>query len=73
MLHSRAPSAIPYALGWGGGGGGNGNRPPSERRKRRDVTSAVRWLRLIAGPRDKMADLSLDELIRKRGVTVKGR
>lgn len=73
MLRSRAPSATPYALGWGGGGGGNGNRPPSERRKRRDVTSAVRWLRLIAGPRDKMADLSLDELIRKRGVTVKGR
>ncbi|XP_013154593.2 polymerase delta-interacting protein 3 isoform X5 [Falco biarmicus] len=30
-------------------------------------------LRLIGGPRDKMADLSLDELIRKRGVTVKGR
>ncbi|XP_040452812.1 polymerase delta-interacting protein 3 isoform X4 [Falco naumanni] len=30
-------------------------------------------LRLIVGPRDKMADLSLDELIRKRGVTVKGR
>ncbi|XP_052647013.1 polymerase delta-interacting protein 3 isoform X3 [Harpia harpyja] len=35
--------------------------------------SGSRSLRLIVGPRDKMADLSLDELIRKRGVTVKGR
>ncbi|XP_013803175.1 polymerase delta-interacting protein 3 isoform X3 [Apteryx mantelli] len=35
--------------------------------------SGSRSLRLISGPRDKMADLSLDELIRKRGVTVKGR
>ncbi|KAM9640349.1 polymerase delta-interacting protein 3 isoform 3-T3 [Morphnus guianensis] len=35
--------------------------------------SGPRSLRLIVGPRDKMADLSLDELIRKRGVTVKGR
>lgn len=66
---SRASSPTLYALGWGGGG----NCSSSEQRKRCDVTSAVRWLRLIAGPRDKMADLSLDELIRKRGVTVKGR
>ncbi|KAK2544203.1 Poldip3 [Columba livia] len=35
--------------------------------------SGSRSLRLIVGPRDKMADLSLDELIRKRGVMVKGR
>ncbi|XP_042648063.1 polymerase delta-interacting protein 3 isoform X2 [Tyto alba] len=35
--------------------------------------SGSRSLRFIVGPRDKMADLSLDELIRKRGVTVKGR
>ncbi|XP_037739104.1 polymerase delta-interacting protein 3 isoform X2 [Chelonia mydas] len=35
--------------------------------------SGPRSLRLVSGPRDKMADLSLDELIRKRGVTVKGR
>ncbi|XP_035191157.1 polymerase delta-interacting protein 3 isoform X3 [Oxyura jamaicensis] len=42
-------------------------------RKGYDVTSGARWLRLLAGPRDKMADLSLDELIRKRGVTGKGR
>ncbi|XP_051492974.1 polymerase delta-interacting protein 3 isoform X2 [Apus apus] len=35
--------------------------------------SGFRWLRRDGGPRGKMADLSLDELIRKRGVTVKGR
>ncbi|XP_075791494.1 polymerase delta-interacting protein 3 isoform X2 [Pelodiscus sinensis] len=35
--------------------------------------SGLHSLRLVSGPRDKMADLSLDELIRKRGVTVKGR
>ncbi|XP_043358333.1 polymerase delta-interacting protein 3 isoform X2 [Dermochelys coriacea] len=35
--------------------------------------SGLRSLRLVSGPRDKMADLSLDELIRKRGVTAKGR
>lgn len=44
-----------------------------EERKHYDVMSGSRSLRLIVGPRDKMADLSLDELIRKRGVTVKGR
>ncbi|XP_038038853.2 polymerase delta-interacting protein 3 isoform X3 [Anas platyrhynchos] len=50
-------------MGWGGG----------KWRKDGDVTSGARWLRLLAGPRDKMADLSLDELIRKRGVAGKGR
>ncbi|XP_062989710.1 polymerase delta-interacting protein 3 isoform X2 [Elgaria multicarinata webbii] len=37
--------------------------------------SGLRSLRLISGPSDNMADLSLDELIRKRGVNVnvKGR
>ncbi|XP_044311441.1 polymerase delta-interacting protein 3 isoform X1 [Varanus komodoensis] len=35
--------------------------------------SGLRSLRLISGPSDNMADLSLDELIRKRGVNVNGK
>lgn len=59
-----APSARP--------GAGPVLRGRGEQRKH-DVTSGSQSLRLSAGPGGKMADLSLDELIRKRGVTLKGR
>lgn len=63
----------PRSLGRGRGRGLPDSWRRGEERKRYDVISGSHWLRLAVGPYDKMADISLDELIRKRGVTVKGR